>query len=106
MSSGFAGTRDGAEALDGISTPEHLIRMDDEVATPPAVLDLRGLKCPLPALLTGKALRGTARGRVLTVLCTDPLAVLDIPNLARETGDDLVSARRDGDGWRFEIRKA
>ena len=80
--------------------------MDDENATEPAVLDLRGLKCPLPALLTGKALRGTPRGRVLTVLCTDPLAGIDIPNLARETGDTLLAAERDGDGWRFTVRKA
>jgi tRNA 2-thiouridine synthesizing protein A len=50
-------------------------------------LDLRGLKCPLPALYTRKALAGLAPGDVLFVSCTDPLAGIDIPNLVRETGD-------------------
>ena len=106
MSSGFPGLRGGRGALDAGTTPPQSRPMDDEDATPAAVLDLRGLKCPLPALLTGKALRGLGPGRVLEILCTDPLAGLDIPNLARETGDALLAAGRDGDGWRFTIRKA
>ena len=50
-------------------------------------LDLTGLKCPLPVLKTRKALRGLAAGDRLEVHCTDPLSVIDIPNLIRETGD-------------------
>lgn len=53
-------------------------------------LDLRGLKCPLPALKTAKALRGLASGTVLEVACTDPMAAIDIPNLVRETGARLA----------------
>jgi tRNA 2-thiouridine synthesizing protein A len=45
--------------------------------------DLRGLKCPLPVLRTRKALASLARGDVLVVTCTDPLAGIDIPNLLR-----------------------
>ena len=41
-------------------------------------LNLRGLKCPLPALRTRKALSGVASGDLLIVECTDPLAGLDI----------------------------
>ena len=52
-------------------------------------LDLTGLKCPLPALKTRKALKGLKPGDVLEVLCTDPLSVIDIPNLIRETGDKV-----------------
>ena len=51
-------------------------------------LNLRGLKCPLPALKTRKALTRLAAGDELVVECTDPLAGIDIPNLLRETGDD------------------
>ena len=58
-------------------------------------LDLRGLKCPLPALYTRKALAGLAPGDVLFVACTDPLAGIDIPNLVRETGDVLEDTRRE-----------
>ena len=50
-------------------------------------LDLTGLKCPLPALKTRKALKSLAPGDRIEVHCTDPMAVIDIPNLIRETGD-------------------
>ena len=70
------------------------------------VLDLRGLKCPLPALRTRKALREAAQGDRLVVECTDPMAVIDIPNLLRETGDAL-ERQENGDGLCvFHIRKA
>ena len=62
--------------------------MSDD-ATPPVRLDLRGLKCPLPALRTRKALKQAAAGQRFIVECTDPLSTLDIPNLLRETGDEL-----------------
>ena len=52
-------------------------------------LDLRGLRCPLPALKVRKALTRLAAGDRLVVECTDPLATIDIPNLLRETGDVL-----------------
>lgn len=52
-------------------------------------LDLAGLKCPLPALKTRKALKSLSPGDRIEVLCTDPLSVIDIPNLIRETGDKV-----------------
>jgi tRNA 2-thiouridine synthesizing protein A len=52
-------------------------------------LDLTGLKCPLPALKTRKALKSLRPGDRLEVHCTDPLSVIDIPNLIRETGDRI-----------------
>jgi tRNA 2-thiouridine synthesizing protein A len=52
-------------------------------------LDLTGLKCPLPALKTRKALKSLKPGDRLEVHCTDPLSVIDIPNLIRETGDQV-----------------
>jgi tRNA 2-thiouridine synthesizing protein A len=69
-------------------------------------MNLRGLKCPLPALKTRKALTGLASGDVLTVECTDPLAAVDIPNLLRETGDVLEASSRKGDLVIFSIRKS
>jgi tRNA 2-thiouridine synthesizing protein A len=52
-------------------------------------LDLTGLKCPLPALKTRKALKTLKPGDRMEVHCTDPLSVIDIPNLIRETGDKV-----------------
>jgi tRNA 2-thiouridine synthesizing protein A len=68
-------------------------------------LDLTGLKCPLPALKTRKALKGLNPGERLEVHCTDPLAIIDIPNLLNEMGDSLQSTERAGDHLVFLIEK-
>jgi tRNA 2-thiouridine synthesizing protein A len=73
---------------------------------PETTLDLRGLKCPLPALKTRKVLRGLSAGDLLLVETTDPLAALDIPNLLRETGDTLEAQEPVDGGLLFRIRKA
>lgn len=68
-------------------------------------VSLRGLKCPLPALRTKKLLSGMASGDRLTIECTDPLSVIDIPNLLRQTGDELEEKGQSGDLLTFRIRK-
>jgi len=70
------------------------------------ILNLQGLKCPLPALKTRKALKAAKRGAQLVVECTDPLAAIDIPHLVRETGDVLEASERKDDVLSFRIRKA
>ena len=62
-------------------------------------LDLRGLRCPLPALRTERALRGMQPGDRLSVLSDDPLAAIDIPHLCREGGHQLIEAAAE-DGYR------
>jgi tRNA 2-thiouridine synthesizing protein A len=69
-------------------------------------LDLTGLKCPLPALKTRKALKALKPGDLLEVHCTDPLSVIDIPNLIRETGDKVEITERAEHGIVFMIEKA
>jgi tRNA 2-thiouridine synthesizing protein A len=69
-------------------------------------LDLTGLRCPLPALKTRKALKSIGPGDRLEVRCTDPLAAIDIPNLINETGDRLEATERDGNHIVFVIEKA
>lgn len=69
-------------------------------------LNLRGLKCPIPALRTKKALSGLPADDVLIVECTDPLAAIDIPNLLRQTGDALEDTARNAGVMTFRIRKA
>jgi len=60
-------------------------------------LDLRGLKCPMPALLAKKALARLAPGMALTVLADDPMSVVDIPHMCHDEGHAVVSmASRDG----------
>jgi tRNA 2-thiouridine synthesizing protein A len=69
-------------------------------------LDLTGLKCPLPALKTRKALKALTPGDMLEVHCTDPLSVIDIPNLIRETGDKVEIRERAESRIVFLIEKA
>lgn len=70
-------------------------------------LDLKGLKCPLPALKVRKALREIANGDLLVAACTDPMAAIDIPHLVRETGDALEDGPEAPAGTLvFRIRKA
>jgi tRNA 2-thiouridine synthesizing protein A len=60
-------------------------------------LDLRGLKCPLPALMTRKALARLPPGTALTVLADDPMAVVDIPHMCHGEGHAIKGvASREG----------
>jgi len=74
-------------------------------AMPDTTLDLRGLRCPLPALKTRKALTRLAAGDRLVVECTDPLSTLDIPNLINQTGDVLEDQQAEPGLFVFRIRK-
>jgi tRNA 2-thiouridine synthesizing protein A len=68
-------------------------------------LDLTGLKCPLPALKTRKALKFVKPGDRLEVHCTDPLSVIDIPHLIAETGDRVEVTERTEQRIVFMIEK-
>jgi tRNA 2-thiouridine synthesizing protein A len=69
------------------------------------VMNLRGLKCPLPALRVRKKLSSLKSGDLIVAECTDPLASLDIPNLLRQTGD-VLEGRGETEGvLTFRIRK-
>ena len=68
-------------------------------------LDLRGLKCPLPAMKASKALAGMSSGARLVVLATDPMSAIDIPHAVRGAGGRLVSQARDGRVLVFRIER-
>jgi tRNA 2-thiouridine synthesizing protein A len=68
-------------------------------------LDLRGLKCPLPALKTRVALARLSLHAILVVEATDPMAAIDIPHLLATTGDTLVEQNVGGPVLIFRIRK-
>ncbi len=54
-------------------------------------LDLTGLKCPMPSLMTERALRGMAAGEHLAVTVTDPLAPLDLRHLCQREGHEIIA---------------
>jgi len=91
------------------SAPGHLDAAWSDLSIahmPVTILDLRGLRCPLPALKTRKALGRLAAGDRLVVECTDPLSTLDIPNLINETGDLLEASESQPSLFVFRIKKA
>ena len=69
-------------------------------------MDLRGLKCPLPALLAKKALARLGADATLRVLADDPMSVVDIPHMCHGEGHAVDSvASRDGYS-EFILRRA
>ena len=68
-------------------------------------LDLRGLKCPLPALLARRALSRGPAGTEIEVLTDDPMAPIDVPHMCRQEGFEVVTVERDGDRARMVLRK-
>ena len=67
------------------------------------VLDVKGLKCPLPVLKVQKAMKSLSVGDILEVQATDPLSVIDIPAYCNEIGHHLLHKASDGDDHLFQI---
>ena len=72
---------------------------------PDAFLDLKGLKCPLPALKARKRLTSMSDGDILEVHCTDPMSAIDIPHMVHELGSIVISQSVTVETWTFRIRR-
>jgi tRNA 2-thiouridine synthesizing protein A len=71
----------------------------------PRILDVKGLYCPEPVLRTERVMRGLPAGETLTVLATDPAAVMDFPYYCHQAGLELLSITKEPGLLTFEIRK-
>lgn len=69
------------------------------------ILDLRGLKCPLPALFARRALARAGAGEAITVIADDPLAGIDIPHMCRQEGFEVLALERAGERTQIVLRK-
>ena len=69
------------------------------------LLDVKGLKCPLPVLRANRLLRGLAPGARLRVMATDRAAVADFQAYCRETGHALLAWSEDAGVLSFLIRR-
>ena len=69
------------------------------------VLDAKGMNCPLPILKTKKALQTMQPGGLLEVLATDPGAAADFESFCRQTGNQLVSSTKEGDIFKFVLKR-
>jgi len=70
-----------------------------------AVLDAKGLNCPLPILKAKKALQGVPVGGLLEVYATDPGAVKDFEAFCRSIGNELVASIQEGNVFKFIIKR-
>ncbi len=59
------------------------------------VLDLTGLMCPLPVVMTSEKMRKLKEGQKLVVISTDPGFERDILSWCSQTGNELVSLRKE-----------
>lgn len=71
----------------------------------PREIDARGLRCPLPVLRAGRALRDLPPGATLRVLCDDPAAPAEFVAFCDATGADLVESSDRGGFHAFLIRR-
>jgi tRNA 2-thiouridine synthesizing protein A len=69
------------------------------------ILDVKGLFCPEPVLRTERTMRDVPAGETLTVLATDPAAVIDFNYYCHCAGLELLSVRKEAGLLIFEIRK-
>jgi TusA-related sulfurtransferase len=73
--------------------------------TPEKTLDAKGLKCPMPVVKTSKEVKNIAVGGILEILATDPGSMADITAWTKSTGNELLKAEKDGDVFRFYVRR-
>lgn len=69
------------------------------------ILDLRGLKCPMPVLKAQKEMRSLQAGDKIWLETTDPLAVIDIPAFCSENDHTLLETREHTNYHRFLVQK-
>lgn len=59
------------------------------------VLDLSGLMCPLPVVMTSEKMKRMSEGERLVVISTDPGFEKDIVNWCSQTGNELLSLKKE-----------
>jgi tRNA 2-thiouridine synthesizing protein A len=69
------------------------------------VVDARGHRCPTPTLRLRRALERAAHGEVVELIADDPMARIDVPHFARESGNELVEIADQAGVMRFWVRK-
>lgn len=57
-------------------------------------LDARNILCPLPVIRTQNAVQDLKKGDILTVTCTDPGAMNDIPMWSRINGHKILDIQQ------------
>lgn len=70
-----------------------------------ALVDARGLSCPLPLVKARQALMVLEGGATICVLATDPAAPRDFEDFSDATGHTLVESREEKDVYVIVLQK-
>lgn len=96
----------------GVNHPESPVNPADtesEAASASAeeatVLDVKGLKCPMPLLKAKKALNELDPGALLRVIATDPGSERDFETFSAQSGHALLTFERREDEFVYLLRK-
>ena len=68
-------------------------------------LDCSGLLCPMPVYQAALILNRLTAGERLRLITTDPGALRDVPAMARQRGDALLSVVEEESRQIFELEK-
>lgn len=68
-------------------------------------LDLKGLLCPLPMVKVSQNIGNVPVGGVIRAVATDPGAMADIPAWAASTGNEVLSANKEGSEFVFLVKR-
>ncbi len=67
-------------------------------------LDARRMLCPMPVIRTQEKVEQLQAGDTLTVFCSDPGAIHDIPAWCRVNGHEVLDIRRQGEEITIRLR--
>jgi tRNA 2-thiouridine synthesizing protein A len=77
----------------------------DEARPGAALVDARGLECPIPVFHARDAMFDLKAGEVLEVLADDPQAPTDLQSWARREGHAFLSVTAEGRAFRILVRR-
>ena len=70
------------------------------------LFDLRGLKCPLPALMARRALLRIEPGTSIEIISDDPMAPIDVPHMCLQEDFEVISVTRVDAVARMVLRRS
>lgn len=76
-----------------------------EGLTPAAILDAKGLSCPMPLLKTKKEINKINTGEILQIDGTDPGSRNDIPGWCARSGHEYLGEKEETGYMSFFVQK-
>lgn len=71
----------------------------------PAIVDARGLDCPIPLVRLRQALMVLDPGALAVLLATDPAAPSDVEEFCSASGHELIEVDEEAGLYRISVRK-